>query len=47
MLRAILGWREINPARSRVTTMWWTDGGVTRKNRCIFAAAVVRPFTSV
>ena len=39
MLRATPGWREINPARSRVSTIWWTEGGVTRKNRCMSASA--------
>ena len=27
MLRAIPGCRQISPARSRVSTNWWTEGG--------------------
>jgi len=33
MLRAAPGLRRINPARSRVSTTWWTEGGVTPKCR--------------
>jgi len=39
MLRATPGWRRIRPARSSVRTIWWTEGGVTRKWRCISASA--------
>ena len=31
MLRATPGWRRMKPARSRVSTIWWTEGGLTRK----------------
>ena len=31
MLLATPGWRRIKPFRSRVTTIWWTEGGLTRK----------------
>jgi len=31
MLRAAPGWRRINPARSSVSTIWCTLGGVTSK----------------
>jgi len=34
MLRAAPGLRRISPARSRVSTIWWTEGGVTPKCRC-------------
>jgi hypothetical protein len=34
MLRAAPGCRRISPARSSVSTIWWTEGGVTRKWRC-------------
>ena len=27
MLRGTLGCRRINPSRSRVSTIWWTEGG--------------------
>jgi hypothetical protein len=33
MLRAIPGCRRISPARSRVSTIWWTAGGLTPKLR--------------
>lgn len=26
MLRAAPGWRVMRPARSRVSTIWWTEG---------------------
>src|SRR5262245_10517825 len=29
MLRATPGCRRISPARSRVSTIWWTEGGLT------------------
>jgi hypothetical protein len=29
MLRATPGCRRIRPARSSVSTIWWTDGGLT------------------
>ena len=28
MLRGVRGFRRIRPTRSRVKTIWWTDGGV-------------------
>ena len=34
MVRAAPGLRRISPARSRVSTIWWTEGGVTPKCRC-------------
>ena len=43
MLRATPGWRRIRPARSRLRTIWWTEGGVTRKWRCMSASAGGRP----
>ena len=47
MHRAAPGWREINPAFSSVSSIWWTVGGVTRKKRCMSACAGGRPLTSV
>ncbi len=47
MLRARLGSRRIRPARSRESTMPWTDGGVTPKCRCRSASAGGRSITSV
>jgi hypothetical protein len=29
MLRATPGCRRISPTRSSMTTIWWTDGGLT------------------
>ena len=43
MLRATPGCRRIRPARSSVSTIWWTEGGVTRKRRCRSASAGGRP----
>ena len=43
MLRATPGWRRMNPLRSRVTIIWWTDGGLTRKWRWMSASAGDRP----
>src|SRR4051812_28243448 len=31
MLRATPGWRRIRPRRSSVSTIWCTEGGLTRK----------------
>jgi hypothetical protein len=31
--------RSIGPRRASVTTIWWTDGGVTPKYRCMSASA--------
>ncbi len=31
ILRATPGCRRMRPARSRVTTIWWTEGGLTQK----------------
>ena len=39
MLRGTPGWRRIKPFRSRVTIIWWTDGGLTRKWRWMSASA--------
>ncbi|OAF11482.1 hypothetical protein AXW67_21850 [Bradyrhizobium neotropicale] len=39
MLRATPGWRRMNPLRSRVRIIWWTDGGLTRKCRWMSASA--------
>jgi hypothetical protein len=47
MLLGAPGLREISPALSRLSIIWWTDGGVTRKNRIMSASAGGRPFTSV
>ena len=47
MLRAAPGWREISPVFSSVSSIWWTVGGVTWKNRCMSAWAGGRPLTSV
>jgi hypothetical protein len=34
MLRATPGCRRISRRRSRVSTIWWTDGGLAPKWRC-------------
>ena len=39
MLRGTPGWRRMKPFRSRVTIIWWTDGGLTRKWRWMSASA--------
>src|SRR3954465_6149443 len=41
--RATRGCREINPARSRVSSIWCTEGGLTRKKRRMSASAGARP----
>src|SRR3979411_2336205 len=38
-LRGTPGWRRMRPARSRLRTIWWTEGGVTPKWRCISRSA--------
>ena len=38
MLRGTPGRRRIKPLRSRVTIIWWTDGGLTRKWRWMSAS---------
>ena len=43
MLRATLGCRRMNLSRSRPRTIWWTEGGVTRKWRCMSASAGAWP----
>src|SRR3954451_21536781 len=47
MERATPGCRRISPARSRVSTIWWTEGGLTPKCRCRSASAGGRPSTRV
>ena len=47
MVRATPGFRRISPARSRVSTIWWTDGGLTPKCRCKSASAGGRPRTRI
>jgi len=39
MLLGTPGWRRMKPFRSRVTIIWWTDGGLTRKWRWMSASA--------
>src|SRR5262245_27095913 len=39
MLRAVLGRRLMNPARSSVNTIWYTEGGLTRKYSCMSVSA--------
>src|SRR3954449_8349930 len=41
--RATRGYREINPARSRVSSIWCTGGGLTRKKRWMSVSAGARP----
>jgi len=43
MLRATPGFLRIIPVRSRVRTIWWTEGGLTPKCRCRSASAGGRP----
>ena len=45
MLRATPGVRRMSPARSNVSTVWCTLGGVTLKCRCMSASAGGRPNT--
>src|SRR5437667_447408 len=40
MLRATRGRRRMKPARSSVSTIWCTEGGLTRKYSCMSASAV-------
>src|ERR1700704_3442378 len=47
MLRGTPGWRRMRPARSRLRTIWWTEGGVTPKWRCISRSAGGRRCTRV
>jgi hypothetical protein len=47
MLRATPGRRRTSFARSRVSTIWWTEGGLTPKCRCMSASAGGRPSTRV
>ena len=39
MLRATLGCLLMKPARSSVSTIWWTEGGLTRKYCCMSVSA--------
>src|SRR5450830_744172 len=39
ILRATPRCRRMNPARSSVSTIWWTEGGLTRKYCCMSASA--------
>src|SRR6266516_3894881 len=39
MLRGTPSCRRMRPARSRVRIIWWTEGGVTAKCRCMSASA--------
>ena len=39
MLRAVLGFLLMKPARSSVNTIWCTEGALTRKYSCMSVSA--------
>ena len=42
MLRAVPGCRQMSPARSSASTIWWTEGGLTRKYCCMREVALAK-----